>query len=70
MKQALIIVGSVAFIAFLAAGAQQEGERLGTDSMGWLFGGPQAPPVTAPTGEFPSNPALGARPAGSNSRLD
>jgi hypothetical protein len=63
MKQALILVGAVVLTAFLAAGAQQEGEHIGIGAMGWLFGGPQAPPITAPTGEFPTNPALGAQPA-------
>ncbi len=60
MKQAFILVGAVALIGFLAAGAQQEGEYIGVGHMGWLFGGPQAPPTTAPTGEFPTNPARGA----------
>jgi hypothetical protein len=65
MKQALILVGAVVLTAFLAAGAQKEGEYIRVGDMGWLFGGPQAPPVTAPTREFPTNPALGAQPAGS-----
>ena len=63
MKQALILVGAVALTGFLAAMAQIEGEYMRTGYMGWLFGGPQAPPITAPTGEFPSNPALDAQPA-------
>jgi hypothetical protein len=60
MKQALILVGAVALVACLAAVAQNEGERLGVRAMPWLFGGPQGLPVTAPTGEFPTNPARGA----------
>jgi hypothetical protein len=63
MKQALILVGAVVLTAFLAAGAQKEGEYIRMGAMGWLFGGPQAPPITAPTGEFPTNPARGAEPA-------
>ena len=63
MKQALILVGAVALIGILAAVAQNEGEYIRTDHMGWLFGGQQKPPITAPTGEFPTDPALGAQPA-------
>jgi hypothetical protein len=60
MKQALIVVGAVVLTAFLAAVAQNEGQYIRAGHMGWLFGSPQALPVTAPTGEFPTNPATGA----------
>jgi hypothetical protein len=63
MKQALILVGAVVLTAFLAAGAQEAGEYIRVGDMGWLFGSQQTPPVTAPTGEFPTNPARGAEPA-------
>jgi hypothetical protein len=63
MKQAIILVGAVVLVGLLAGIAQDVGEHMGVSEMPWLFGGPQAPPVTAPTGEFPSNPALGAQPA-------
>ena len=63
MKHAIRIVGTVVLAALLAAVAQNEGEYVRTSRLPWLFGTPQAIPVTAPTGEFPTNPARGAKPA-------
>lgn len=60
MKPAFTLLGAVALIACLVAVAQNEGERLGVRAMPWLFGGPQGIPVTAPTGQFPTNPTRGA----------
>ncbi|MBC8023795.1 MAG: hypothetical protein H7Y14_11785 [Burkholderiales bacterium] len=62
MKHALILVGVVVLTACIAAGAQKEGEYLRPHYLTWLFGSPQEDPVTAPTGEFPTNPARGAQP--------
>src|SRR5258706_6308516 len=62
MKYALMIVGTVVLAALLAAVAQNEGEYMRTSRLPWLFGTPQAIPVTAPTGEYPTNPARGAKP--------
>ena len=61
MKQALMLVGAVALTGCLAAVAQKEVEFIHTRAAPWLFGSRQEVPVTAPTGEFPTNPALGAR---------
>ena len=61
MKYAFIFVGAVALCGLVAAVAQKEGEYLRPHHLTWLFGSPQDPPVTAPTGEFPVNPARTAR---------
>src|SRR5258706_16351675 len=63
MKHAIMIVGTVVLAALLAAVAQNEGEYVRTSRLPWLFGTPHAIPVTAPTGEFPTNPARGPKPA-------
>jgi hypothetical protein len=68
MKFALILVGTVSLAALLAAGAQKEGLYLHTSPLPWLFGTAQELPVTAPTGEFPTDPALGAKPAVATAR--
>jgi hypothetical protein len=60
MKLAIILVGAMTVVALLASVAQNEGERAGVSAAPWLFGGPQVP-VTAPTGQFPTDPTLGAR---------
>ena len=63
MRHALILVGAVVLAALVAAGAQKEGEFMRTSPLPSLFGTAQGIPVTAPTGEFPTNPARGAGPA-------
>jgi hypothetical protein len=57
-----MLVGTVALAALLAAGAQKEGVNLQTSPLPWLFGTAQELPITAPTGEFQTDPARGAKP--------
>jgi hypothetical protein len=68
VKFALILVGTVALAALLAAAAQKEGLYLHTSPLPWLFGTAQEIPVTVPTGEFPSDPARGAKPGVATAR--